>query len=118
MVELDEQGTIDTEHKIKECLVYTTEEYVNSEPYIERGGETGIQKISGGVYSHGVFKGVDPIYDYNRNKEIVNAKIGGIKNVFYIPWSRKTAEKLIAELGPPRRPCVVSFGRLGLRGVN
>lgn len=101
MFELDsETGKLDAQHKVKQVLVYSINEYVDNETITE------------GPISYNCHMGVypKPIVKYKGHDDLGNPiepKIRGYKNIFYIEYKPETIDKILNEMdNQPHAMCV------------
>ncbi|MGH9985337.1 MAG: hypothetical protein ACRD8W_15460, partial [Nitrososphaeraceae archaeon] len=93
--ELDEDGTVDTEGKVTEALVYTViEKVVNPNPDPEKG-ET--EYFSWCSTKHGVYKKPTAIVKRDDLGNTVSSRVTGARAMFWIPFNEKNVRKVLEE---------------------
>jgi hypothetical protein len=93
----DESGNVVPADKTPEQLiVYSLSEYVDNPGYVEKGGASGVNKISSDFYTEGVYAKHVGKFDYDERGNIINSHHMGIRNMFYIAYSPVKTRELLS----------------------
>ena len=97
MFELDENGTIAPPEKTpSQAIVFSLSEYVDLPSYVEAGGQSGVNKISGDYYNEGIYSKHIGRFEYDERGNIVNSEHMEIRNMFWIPYSPSKIRELLS----------------------